>query len=149
MSFSWCYFGLCSLLTFCTCCSFWCISCREIKRILRTKLEELLKPELLWSPRSLHLGHVVWSPAYDYNTYSGKRLACHVIHCVCTHLYLLLLWATVTYALVLQVNTLVTLCMLMVRWKRAELKHRAREARSKQEWRCPALELLICFAVGN
>jgi hypothetical protein len=43
------------------------------------------------------------------------------------------LLATVLCALVLQVNTLVTLCMLMVRWKRAELKHRAREARSKQE----------------
>ncbi|KAL6856965.1 hypothetical protein ACP4OV_018347 [Aristida adscensionis] len=31
------------------------------------------------------------------------------------------------------VNTLVTLCMLIVRWKRAELRHRARQARNKQE----------------
>lgn len=52
---------------------FWCISGREIKRILRTKLEQLLKPELLRSPRSLHLGHVVWSTASDYDTYSGEH----------------------------------------------------------------------------
>jgi len=32
------------------------------------------------------------------------------------------------------VNTLVTLCMLIVRWKRAELRHRARQARNKQDW---------------
>ncbi|BAF22690.1 uncharacterized protein [Oryza sativa Japonica Group] len=31
------------------------------------------------------------------------------------------------------VNTLVTLCLLMVRWKRAELRHRAREVRNKQD----------------
>ncbi|RCV29324.1 hypothetical protein SETIT_6G003800v2 [Setaria italica] len=31
------------------------------------------------------------------------------------------------------VNTLVTLCMLIVRWKRAELRHRARQARNKQD----------------
>uniref|UniRef100_A0ACD6AI45 Uncharacterized protein n=1 Tax=Avena sativa TaxID=4498 RepID=A0ACD6AI45_AVESA len=35
--------------------------------------------------------------------------------------------------ILIMVNTLVMLCMLMVRWKRAELKHRAREARNKQE----------------
>ncbi|KAF0899586.1 hypothetical protein E2562_020778 [Oryza meyeriana var. granulata] len=31
------------------------------------------------------------------------------------------------------VNTLVTLCLLMVRWKRAELRHRARQVRNKQD----------------
>uniref|UniRef100_A0ACD6AFN2 Uncharacterized protein n=1 Tax=Avena sativa TaxID=4498 RepID=A0ACD6AFN2_AVESA len=35
--------------------------------------------------------------------------------------------------ILIMVNTLVMLCMLMLRWKRAELKHRAREARKKQE----------------
>ncbi|KAG8086601.1 hypothetical protein GUJ93_ZPchr0010g9113 [Zizania palustris] len=31
------------------------------------------------------------------------------------------------------VNTLVTLCLLMVRWKRAELRHRARQVGNKQD----------------
>lgn len=33
----------------------------------------------------------------------------------------------------IQVNTLISTCQLMVRWKRAELRHRARLAREKTE----------------
>lgn len=35
--------------------------------------------------------------------------------------------------LYVQINTLFSLCYLIVRWKRAELRHRARAARNKQE----------------
>lgn len=75
---------------------------------------------------------MVRSLAPDYDTYSGKRIV-SLIHRVSLHPLLPSLCVTASSALVPQVNTLVTLCMLMVRWKRAELKHRAREARSKQE----------------
>ncbi|EMS66608.1 hypothetical protein TRIUR3_06373 [Triticum urartu] len=50
-------------------------------------------------------------------------------------LFISVMWSgpLLLITILILVNTLVTLCMLMVRWKRAELKHRAREARSKQE----------------
>jgi hypothetical protein len=40
----------------------------------------------------------------------------------------------------LQINTLFSLCFMIVRWKRAELRHRARLAResNKQDWSSPA-----------
>uniref|UniRef100_A0A2N9I2C7 Uncharacterized protein n=1 Tax=Fagus sylvatica TaxID=28930 RepID=A0A2N9I2C7_FAGSY len=36
-------------------------------------------------------------------------------------------------AIIILVNTLFSLCNLIVRWKKAELRHRARLARNKQE----------------
>lgn len=41
----------------------------------------------------------------------------------------------------IQVNTLFSTCQLMVRWKRAELRHRARLAREKAEWYLGRLQL--------
>ncbi|KQJ94779.1 transmembrane protein 18 [Brachypodium distachyon] len=50
-------------------------------------------------------------------------------------LFISVMWSgpLLLITILILVNTLVTLCMLMVRWKRAELRHRARETRSKQE----------------
>ncbi|CAA0818468.1 Unknown protein [Striga hermonthica] len=50
-------------------------------------------------------------------------------------LFLSVLWSgpLLVIAIVILVNTLFSLCYLIVRWKRAELKHRARIARSKEE----------------
>jgi len=38
------------------------------------------------------------------------------------------------YSLPFQVSSLIALCRLMVKWKRAELRHRAQLARDKQDW---------------
>jgi hypothetical protein len=40
----------------------------------------------------------------------------------------------VYHSLPFQVSSLIALCRLMVKWKRAELRHRARLARDKQDW---------------
>ncbi|KAG6419835.1 hypothetical protein SASPL_116347 [Salvia splendens] len=49
--------------------------------------------------------------------------------------FLSVLWSgpLLVIAIIILVNTLFSLCYLVVRWKRAELKHRARAARSKEE----------------
>ncbi|XP_071925772.1 uncharacterized protein [Coffea arabica] len=50
-------------------------------------------------------------------------------------LFLSVLWSgpLLVVAIVVLVNTLFSLCYLIVRWKKAELRHRAREARNKQD----------------
>uniref|UniRef100_A0ACD5ZWE8 Uncharacterized protein n=2 Tax=Avena sativa TaxID=4498 RepID=A0ACD5ZWE8_AVESA len=50
-------------------------------------------------------------------------------------LFISVMWSgpLLLITILIRVNTLVMLCVLMVRWKRAELKHRAHEARGKQE----------------
>ncbi|XP_057799063.1 uncharacterized protein LOC131014914 [Salvia miltiorrhiza] len=50
-------------------------------------------------------------------------------------IFLSVLWSgpLLVIAIIILVNTLFSLCHLIVRWKRAELKHRARAARSKEE----------------
>lgn len=50
-------------------------------------------------------------------------------------LFLSVLWSgpLLVIAIIILVNTLFSLCYLIVRWKRAELKHRARAARSKED----------------
>ncbi|CAI9108826.1 OLC1v1008521C1 [Oldenlandia corymbosa var. corymbosa] len=50
-------------------------------------------------------------------------------------LFLSVLWSgpLLVIAIVILINTLFSLCYLIVRWKRAELRHRAREARNKQD----------------
>ncbi|KAK6115537.1 hypothetical protein DH2020_007806 [Rehmannia glutinosa] len=50
-------------------------------------------------------------------------------------LFLSVLWSgpLLVIAIIILVNTLFSLCYLIVRWKKAELKHRARLARSKED----------------
>ncbi|GFP81310.1 transmembrane protein 18 [Phtheirospermum japonicum] len=50
-------------------------------------------------------------------------------------LFLSVLWSgpLLVIAILILVNTLFSLCYLIVRWKRAELKHRARLARNKED----------------
>ncbi|KAK6938499.1 Transmembrane protein 18 [Dillenia turbinata] len=50
-------------------------------------------------------------------------------------LFLSVLWSgpLLVFAMIILVNTLFSLCHLIVRWKKAELRHRARLARNKQE----------------
>ncbi|KAL2497300.1 hypothetical protein Adt_22850 [Abeliophyllum distichum] len=50
-------------------------------------------------------------------------------------LFLSVLWSgpLLVIAIIILVNTLFSLCQLIVRWKRAELRHRARLARSKED----------------
>ncbi|OEL17874.1 hypothetical protein BAE44_0021106 [Dichanthelium oligosanthes] len=50
-------------------------------------------------------------------------------------LFISVIWSgpLLLITILILVNTLVTLCMLIVRWKRAELRHRARQARNKQD----------------
>ncbi|KAH6780402.1 Tmem18 [Perilla frutescens var. hirtella] len=50
-------------------------------------------------------------------------------------LFLSVLWSgpLLVIAIIILVNTLFSLCHLIVKWKRAELKHRARTARSKED----------------
>ncbi|KAF3783193.1 Transmembrane protein [Nymphaea thermarum] len=50
-------------------------------------------------------------------------------------LFLSVLWSgpLLIIAIIILVNTLFNLCYLIVRWKKAELKHRARLSRDKQE----------------
>ncbi|GER30785.1 transmembrane protein 18 [Striga asiatica] len=50
-------------------------------------------------------------------------------------LFLSILWSgpLLVIAILILVNTLFSLCYLIVRWKRAELRHRARTAHSKEE----------------
>ncbi|CAL5004619.1 unnamed protein product [Urochloa decumbens] len=50
-------------------------------------------------------------------------------------LFISVIWSgpLLLITILILVNTLVTLCMLIVRWKRAELRHRARQAHNKQD----------------
>ncbi|WVZ15680.1 hypothetical protein V8G54_013246 [Vigna mungo] len=50
-------------------------------------------------------------------------------------LFMSVLWSgpLLIISMIILVNTLFSLCYLIVRWKRAELRHRARAARNKQE----------------
>ncbi|ERN08551.1 hypothetical protein AMTRI_Chr11g98320 [Amborella trichopoda] len=50
-------------------------------------------------------------------------------------LFLSVLWSgpLLFISIIILINTLVSLCQLIVRWKRAELRHRARLARGKQD----------------
>lgn len=50
-------------------------------------------------------------------------------------LFLSVLWSgpLLCIAIIILINTLVSLCHLIVRWKKAELRHRARLARNKQD----------------
>ncbi|KAI3937377.1 hypothetical protein MKW98_001948 [Papaver atlanticum] len=50
-------------------------------------------------------------------------------------IFLSVLWSgpLLIISIIVLVNTLFSLCQLMVKWKRAELKHKARAARNKQE----------------
>lgn len=50
-------------------------------------------------------------------------------------LFISVLWSgpLLILSIVLVVNTLISLCKLIVKWKRAELRHRARVSRSKQD----------------
>ncbi|XP_078163456.1 tmem18 [Carex rostrata] len=49
--------------------------------------------------------------------------------------FISVLWSgpLILITVLIVVNTLITLCGLMVRWKRAELRHRARQARAKKD----------------
>ncbi|WJX39010.1 hypothetical protein P8452_26603 [Trifolium repens] len=49
--------------------------------------------------------------------------------------FMSVLWSgpLLALAMIILINTLFSLCYLIVKWKRAELRHRARAARSKQE----------------
>ncbi|CAJ1947888.1 unnamed protein product [Sphenostylis stenocarpa] len=50
-------------------------------------------------------------------------------------LFMSILWSgpLLIISMIILINTLVSLCYLIVKWKRAELRHRARAARDKQE----------------
>ncbi|OMO57301.1 Transmembrane protein 18 [Corchorus olitorius] len=50
-------------------------------------------------------------------------------------LFLSVLWSgpLLAIAIIILINTLFSMCYLIVRWKRAELRHRARVARNKQD----------------
>ncbi|XP_027347629.1 transmembrane protein 18 [Abrus precatorius] len=50
-------------------------------------------------------------------------------------LFMSVLWSgpLLVIAIIILINTLFSLCYLIVRWKRAELRHRARAARNKQD----------------
>ncbi|KAJ4804703.1 Transmembrane protein 18 [Rhynchospora pubera] len=50
-------------------------------------------------------------------------------------LFVSVLWSgpLLVITILIVVNTLITLCGLIVKWKRAELKHRARQARAKKD----------------
>ncbi|XP_057973311.1 uncharacterized protein LOC131161513 [Malania oleifera] len=50
-------------------------------------------------------------------------------------LFLSVLWSgpLLVIAIVILINTLLTLCQLIIRWKKAELRHRARLSQSKQD----------------
>ncbi|GKV09031.1 hypothetical protein SLEP1_g20590 [Rubroshorea leprosula] len=50
-------------------------------------------------------------------------------------LFLSVLWSgpLLVIAIIILVNTLFNLCYMIVRWKRAELRHRARLSRNKQD----------------
>ncbi|XP_015886348.3 uncharacterized protein LOC107421593 [Ziziphus jujuba] len=50
-------------------------------------------------------------------------------------LFLSVLWSgpLLVIAIIILINTLFSLCYLIVRWKKAELRHRARLARNKQD----------------
>ncbi|KAK8928401.1 hypothetical protein KSP39_PZI017430 [Platanthera zijinensis] len=50
-------------------------------------------------------------------------------------LFISVLWSgpLLVLSIVLVVNTLISLCKLIVKWKRAELRHRARVSRGKQD----------------
>ncbi|OMO75684.1 Transmembrane protein 18 [Corchorus capsularis] len=50
-------------------------------------------------------------------------------------LFLSVLWSgpLLAIAIIILINTLFSMCYLIVRWKRAELRHRARLARNKQD----------------
>ncbi|KAF3521661.1 hypothetical protein F2Q69_00047645, partial [Brassica cretica] len=49
--------------------------------------------------------------------------------------FLSVIWSgpLLVIAMIILISTLFSLCYLIVKWKRAELRHRARLARSKQE----------------
>ncbi|MBA0775635.1 hypothetical protein Gotri_010753 [Gossypium trilobum] len=50
-------------------------------------------------------------------------------------LFLSVLWSgpLLIIAIIILINTLFSMCYLIVRWKKAELRHRARLARNKQD----------------
>lgn len=50
-------------------------------------------------------------------------------------LFMSVLWSgpLLVISMIILINTLFSLCYLIVRWKRAELRHRARAARNKQD----------------
>ncbi|XP_021300098.1 transmembrane protein 18 [Herrania umbratica] len=50
-------------------------------------------------------------------------------------LFLSVLWSgpLLAIAIIILINTLFTMCFLIVRWKKAELRHRARLSRNKQD----------------
>lgn len=50
--------------------------------------------------------------------------------------FLSALWSgpLLVISMIILINTLFTLCYLVVRWKRAELRHRARLSQSKEDW---------------
>ncbi|KAI0531040.1 hypothetical protein KFK09_000589 [Dendrobium nobile] len=50
-------------------------------------------------------------------------------------LFISVLWSgpLLLISIILVINTLITLCKLIVKWKKAELRHRARLARGKQD----------------
>ncbi|KAF8779412.1 hypothetical protein HU200_002681 [Digitaria exilis] len=85
---------------------------------------------------------VVWSGPLIFisivSVVSKNMLALMLSFCLlCRNAYLQFsLWCLYDYASTLlpfQVSSLIALCRLMVKWKRAELRHRARLARDKQE----------------
>ncbi|KAF8719668.1 hypothetical protein HU200_024412 [Digitaria exilis] len=85
---------------------------------------------------------VVWSGPLIFisivSVVSKNMLALMLSFCLlCRNAYLQFsLWCLYDYVSTLlpfQVSTLIALCRLMVKWKRAELRHRARLARDKQE----------------
>lgn len=49
--------------------------------------------------------------------------------------FMSVLWSgpLLAFSMIILINTLFSLCYLIVKWKRAELRHRARAARGKQE----------------
>ena len=75
---------------------------------------------VLWSGPLLVISMIILVSIFLHITFSVLVLFLHRI----------LTWSIFLY---MQINTLFSLCYLIVRWKRAELRHRARAARNKQD----------------
>ena len=61
--------------------------------------------------------------------------------------FLSVLWSgpLLVISIIILVNTLFSLCQLIVRWKRAELRHRARLSHNKEEWWMDLLSRVVAF----
>lgn len=139
-------------------CSLWHIFRRETKQFSERELEELFEAKLLWSSRFIFICFLVWPTSFDINVSSGKKDQTYT-SLLKRSKFPVFPSAHVSFAF--QINTLYTLCRLIVKWKRAELRHRAKLVESKLDWCCqnwglmlPELgifgfrEALVVFLVG-